>query len=315
MNEHQLAATILILANREGTQSAIDWLSRMSQKRSAPMRSMIGVHALTINEAIEIDGCKFVPIEDLKGSRAVSKWRSRSLQAGQLSSAEVVACLDDFCPDIYSKDIDEQKFTFQAEWREKLSVILNAVGYALNGSPSLGEMFHEYLDEDVELLEHLAGYSWQQENAPRQITPVTLTSAAVDAAERHLAATGQFRRQLDLAAGRLALARRRVGDADRAIDISIALEALLGDTKKFDMTYKLGLRAARLLSGERSERMVIRDKVKKFYDIRSGIVHGSIPSLKAEQSNVIKEVGLYCNSLILKIAQSGEIPDWDEVEL
>jgi hypothetical protein len=40
-----------------------------------------------------------------------------------------------------------------------------------------------------------------------------------------------------------------------------------------------------------------------------------INGFRVVQGELIKEVGLYCNSLILKIAQSGEIPDWDEVEL
>jgi hypothetical protein len=315
LSPHKLAEGLLILANSEGVESATAWVDRINQKSSIPAHTMVGIHALRIPDAIDIAGCSFMPVEQLKQSLAVSKWLVRAHRSDQLYWPETVAVLDTLCPNIYSDQLDEEHIKSVSEWRAKLSVILNAIGYALNGSPSPGEMFHEYLDEDLEFLDHFGGYSWQNENAPRQLVPVTLTSAGVRAAERHLAATGQVRRQLDLAAERLALARRRAGDADRAIDISIALEALLGDTKKFDMTYKLSLRAARLLSDERDERIKIRNTVKEFYSLRSRIVHGQVPVLKGNEANTIKEVGCYCNLLALRIAASGINPNWDDVEL
>lgn len=315
LSPHRLAEGLLILANLEGIESATAWVGRISKKGSTPERTMVGIHALKLSEAIEIAGCSFIPVKQMKQSLAISKWMVRAQRSDQLSWPETVAFLDTTCPNIYSDHLDEDRIKSVHEWRSKLSVILNAIGYALDGSPSLGEMFHEYLDEDLEFLDHFGGYSWQHENAPRQLIPVTLTSAGVTAAERHLAATGQVRRQLDLAAERLALARRRAGDADRAIDISIALEALLGDTKKFDMTYKLSLRAARLLSDERNERIKIRNTVKEFYSLRSRIVHGQVPTLKRNEADTIKEVGRYCNSLALRIAENGINPDWDDVEL
>jgi hypothetical protein len=62
---------------------------------------------------------------------------------------------------------------------------------------------------------------------------------------------------------------------DRLIDCTIALESLYllrGDDKRD----KLSSRIAALLSEDKSEEKQIRHDIKKFYDIRSDIVHGSL---------------------------------------
>jgi Apea-like HEPN len=106
-----------------------------------------------------------------------------------------------------------------------------------------------------------------------------------------------------------------IGSFRKAIDVSIALEALLGDDR-FDLTYKLGLRAARLLSKSFDERKAIRKAIKEFYSIRSAVVHGSkAAQLGADEIQHINNAISYCGRLIVLFVSRGSLPIWDDVEL
>jgi hypothetical protein len=80
----------------------------------------------------------------------------------------------------------------------------------------------------------------------------------------------------------------RQAEEDIIIDIIIALEMLLGDNEKSELTHKLALRITTLITCESKEiidPMVIFNNVKKIYDYRSAVVHGSH---KADQKREIK---------------------------
>ena len=72
---------------------------------------------------------------------------------------------------------------------------------------------------------------------------------------------------------------------DKAIDGGICLEALFGDDNNQEITYRLSLRAALLLSNDPTERVAISKDVKQFYNLRSKAVHGARLKLKDIQKN------------------------------
>jgi hypothetical protein len=82
-------------------------------------------------------------------------------------------------------------------------------------------------------------------------------------------------RSVRLAAQRLLSAERRHAEADRVVDLCVGLEALLGDSKG-ETTYKIAIRGAAMLaySGVTDASQFYR-ALKRIYDYRSAIVHGS----------------------------------------
>jgi hypothetical protein len=62
---------------------------------------------------------------------------------------------------------------------------------------------------------------------------------------------------------------------DRIIDYWISLEALFGQDSGGEVTYRISLRIARLFETDPEKRLELRKSVKKSYDLRSKIVHGS----------------------------------------
>jgi hypothetical protein len=69
----------------------------------------------------------------------------------------------------------------------------------------------------------------------------------------------------------------RDNDEDSILDIIIALETLLSDNEKGEVTHKLALRTAKLISVHNKDYDAIQvfNAVKKIYDFRSAVVHGS----------------------------------------
>src|SRR5262249_38882947 len=68
---------------------------------------------------------------------------------------------------------------------------------------------------------------------------------------------------------------------------TIALEALLGTEQ--EITYRLSIRLAGLLAADDDERQRIYQTVKKYYDVRSKIVHGA--ELKEKHLALIRDPG------------------------
>ena len=81
------------------------------------------------------------------------------------------------------------------------------------------------------------------------------------------------------------LARRRLSAGNKAIEGGISLEALLGFDENQEITYRLRLRAALLLSNDVAKRREISKAVNDFYTLRSRTVHGSLVKTKDRQSD------------------------------
>lgn len=85
-------------------------------------------------------------------------------------------------------------------------------------------------------------------------------------------------KRLALAARRLNLCLMRETEEDSILDATIAMEALLSDDERQEMTHKLALRMAALssLSGSTGKTPVeVYRSIKHIYSFRSAVVHGS----------------------------------------
>jgi len=83
--------------------------------------------------------------------------------------------------------------------------------------------------------------------------------------------------KIKIASKRLRYSYLRDNDEDSILDIIIALETLLSDSEKGEITHKLSLRISKLLSDfdKKYDPINVFDSVKKIYAFRSKIVHGS----------------------------------------
>lgn len=83
--------------------------------------------------------------------------------------------------------------------------------------------------------------------------------------------------KIQIANRRLRNSYLRDNEEDSILDIIIALETLLSDNERTEITHKLALRIAKILSLYNPEFKAISvfETVKKIYDFRSAIVHGS----------------------------------------
>ena len=117
---------------------------------------------------------------------------------------------------------------------------------------------------------------------------------------------------------RLNLAIRRQSIGDRALDVCIALEAILSDGQG-ENTYKVALRSA-LLTGLGTE---ARAAVGATYTLRSALVHdGVAPPMvkvagngKTRSEEVVAEAIRVCADVIDAVIRRGELPDWYEYEI
>lgn len=130
------------------------------------------------------------------------------------------------------------------------------------------------------------------------------------------------RRQLRICLWRLNRAIRTHPSSDSAIDLGISMESLFLDEGNIsgELTYKLSLRAAKVLKAGYKERSNVKKKFKQLYSIRSKAVHeGRIGrTVSNKDKTPTKELLLEGYSLVRDaIIWSIENPgiDWSSVEL
>jgi hypothetical protein len=113
------------------------------------------------------------------------------------------------------------------------------------------------------------------------------------------------------------MCRRLPGDA--AIDLSIALEALVGDVGAAgEHTWKVGMRSA-LLAGENLDvRKEVRDVIKGVYKIRSQVMHDGVVAKNMEHKaiDLVHKGILKTTSILTNVIKRGGLPlSWSDFEL
>jgi len=96
------------------------------------------------------------------------------------------------------------------------------------------------------------------------------------------------------------------------VKTSIALESLLISTESEPLAKSLSERAAFILSSEPDIRHKISKIVKKFYDVRSGVVHGSRKKSKMLTPNFIEGMDRLIILMCLTIASNSD--KWDSID-
>lgn len=133
-------------------------------------------------------------------------------------------------------------------------------------------------------------YLWNREEFPKvsddQLEEVRKIFTGVYKSEKN---------QINFALKRFYKSTLRAEEEDIIVDLIIALEMLLSDNEKNEITHKLALRISTLLSKhlpEKYEPLAVFANVKKIYAYRSGIVHGN------HKNKQIKEIKTADNTTV-----------------
>lgn len=120
---------------------------------------------------------------------------------------------------------------------------------------------------------------------------------------------------------RLAISRARRSIADRYIELAIALEVLLGDDQKGEISHKIATRGALAASRNTDNRKQLFKFIKEAYNQRSAIVHTGRPSNRNNvaqlggHENIIETVSDISVMISKKIINKGNFPVWSDLEI
>jgi hypothetical protein len=127
----------------------------------------------------------------------------------------------------------------------------------------------------------------------------------------------KLRTRLQVALRRFQTGMAKIPAVDSAIDLGIILETIYLPDSNAELTYRLRVRAAKLLGRDAGERRELMKRVGKVYDVRSTAVHSgvlpsksNIPGLASVEEVIRYGYKLAADSIIEVMKR--KIDDWDE---
>jgi hypothetical protein len=302
---------------KRGVQGTLDWLYKAHRTEKFLSRKYSVMVGVTVAEPVRFsNGVEMLPVEELRPSWHVDQVKAvyrgpRFLiertpwhVTGMLRTVE----------EVFSPNVSEHR-TEYAEFHE---IALAATVASDEGAPVIELSWSEFDDLELEDAEigkgHMPG---RYEGRPPQFENVEIGSLEIEWIERYLALKGTTKAAMKTAASRLNMAKRRLDDGNKAIDLSTAFEAVLSRAgEQGEMTYKFRLRAALLLADTYEERMAISKQMAELYRVRGKIVHGDTDDAPDHSKRAIAEWGMKaCGELLRKILLKGKLPDFARLEL
>ena len=103
-------------------------------------------------------------------------------------------------------------------------------------------------------------------------------------------------------------------NADRVVDLRIALEALYIDSDHGELGFRLSVTGARHLGVTLESRKAIRKSLGDFYNLASRVIHGTILR-RTRDVSIVDTASKLCRDGIIKILEERHRPDWTELLL
>jgi hypothetical protein len=310
------AENLLEQAAQAGSRAALDWYRKVLRVTSADVDVISVIYGLIVREPVNFsNGVRLVPVGDLIDTpqARVLTLRNRATFTADtplFPSAAVITFRD------IAGEVDHvsgyNKFLNSIE---TIRSTVTALTLSKANTPITGESWIDFHDPD--LIATGFGYGWQSATFDGRVPrhPAELDPAAVEWAEKFLLLKDDVAAKCSVALARLNLARRRQTPGDQAIDGCIAVEALLSDPQPGDLTYKLKLRAARLLGNSYTDREQISRKISRFYQLRGKVVHGQSTGGSNEDRQTAKDGLDVALSVLRTIVLQGKIPASQVLEL
>lgn len=132
---------------------------------------------------------------------------------------------------------------------------------------------------------------------------------------KFLSLSSELKTKLKVPIDRLNLSIRRSNNADKAIELGIALESFLTKDRDKDapISYLLRLRGSFLGGDTPDDRLKVYKTLNSAYGLRSQAVHLGALSKKGNPDETLAEGALICAELIRRIIERGSFPDWDQL--
>lgn len=323
LHPRQVPQVLLREMLRNDAASAVAWLHRAFKTDRAHLRMVAVVHGIEVRQPLSFgNGVCLLPLAvgpDSPNLRLYVWGHKNSSWTMDMPRARrpAVAVFD---MGMVSASTDEM--AGKAANDSAYNAILDITrGFTLTSNfsaPVVGSSWMDFVEQqltDAEFTNMWTEASF--EGSLRSFRPLKVDDNAIAWTERYLNMDEQSRRIVGVALDRLNLARRRRSAGDRAVDGGICLEALLGDDSPQELSYKLRLRAALLLGRTVDERQQIREDVRRFYDLRSKVVHGRVRTAKdASRDEKVASRGLeICTQAVRVIVQRNALPDFPTWEL
>lgn len=313
----------LILGNvgksvkKRGAQGTLDWLYKVHQIEKFLSRKYSVMVGATVAEPVRFsNGVEMLPVEALRPSwhadqvKAVYRGPRFYIERTPRHVTGMLRTVGEF----FSPNVSNHR----ADYAEFHEIALAATVASDEGAPVIELSWSEFDDSELEDAQigrgHMPG---RYEGRPPQFANVELGDPEIECIERYLALKGTTRAALKTAASRLNMARRRLDNGNKAIDLSTAFEAVLSHAgEQGEMTYKFRLRAALLLADTYEERVAISKQMAELYRVRGKIVHGDTDDAPDQKKREIAAWGMKaCGELLRKILLKGKLPDFSRLEL
>lgn len=275
------ARDLLWLTFERGAGDAVKWLRKAAGVKSADVRIVLEVFGLKIASAITFaNGVRLHPmvdIADAPNAASILRMFSKPPEFSPLMGIPPLALAVDILRVSGRAMGDEEGMDIrQTTQMADLMETVRALSVPDNLAPIGKSYWHYFIDLDYQRAQ--SGRMWTgplHEIGIDHAYPTEVTADDVEMCNRYLKLPQDQRVKLHVGLNRLARAKHRQSAEDKAIDGAIALESILGDqTQKSEMTHKVAVRAALLLE-EGTARQDVQSKVKRFYSLRSKVVHGS----------------------------------------
>ena len=323
---------------RKSAKAAVAWLAKVLGTNSAAGLAIQTLWGISPTQRIPLLGdVDLLPFESLPPSRQKEQltnvdWAHNNMRLptpffSRMPLTAVLVAKTEVRPFLIDKTIEENS-TNNGICQVPPPLDDIRLCLALEGpSPIIaGLSWFQYADPDLEAAILVVGGSHSgQEVFPFGLladspAPTTDVQAIVRA---YMALEPAIKNRVRIALERLHKALIRSNPADRALELSIALEALL-ITSAGEHTFKLSYRAALLVSEDVEERIATRAIIGATYGMRSDLMHGgrhseTVKVIKGQEKEPAEEVASKAakiTALVIKrIIMKGGPPEWDQFEL
>jgi Apea-like HEPN len=311
-NHHQAVNLLRVSLNSSGRE-ALEWYRRVQATIRTPMRLVAEIYGLSITETIQLsNGIKLLPIRELRDS-PISVYLKQPvfLRPGVNFPAAAMIELGEI-------EADESLESGHERFLQLAGIIRKTVtAFVLSdrAAPTMAANWLEFVDPEMEAGEFGRTWMTSQHDGRHADFPIQISADMLEWVEMYLNLPLDVANVCDVPLARLNLARRRVSPGDKAIDGSVCLEALLSGKARGELTHRLSVRTALLLGRSLSEREEIAKKVRRFYQLRSDVVHGSMGKEQQANAKVAEEGLSLCLSALQAVIRSREVPQPEIWEL
>lgn len=311
-NHHQ-AVNLLQVALARGPEGSLVWYRGIRAVRRTPMRVVGQVHGLLVKEPHQFsNGVTLMPVSALPESPN-STMLKQPIFLGMRMDFPAAVTFE--VGDVEGEDLHDGGHAQFQEIAATLRQTIDAFVLADGVAPTVSAVWQEFADPEFHSAEFGRMWTGSQHEGRLPDHPVQVTPEMTEWVERYLALHEGVARACRVPIQRLNLARRRVAPGDKAIDGSVCLEALLSGRARGELTHRLSVRTALLLAQTLEERIAIAERVRKFYGLRSDVVHGSAPKKEAANRQIAEDGLALCVSALRAVVRSGEAPSPEDWEL